>query len=204
MEERLDAPLTHDLDPTKNGGSYLCLHSRCVQQRLAAIGNIGRHISPPKTAATSPDPQAKPSPKCCRRTMQSRVHNLRLQSLLDALRPRTPELGQISSEDSHKSGFLERHRRKSPIIYIPIVPGSTPHPRARPALHALLPTTTGAQTMARSRGASFSAPCPPRRRCPTSCIRSEGDSHGGRYCTPIGCRYRIVHERILCRVGRKG
>src|SRR5215510_878144 len=140
MEERLDAPLTHDLDPTKNGGSYLCLHSRCVQQRLAAIGNIGRHISPPKTAATSPDPQAKPSPKCCRRTMQSRVHNLRLQSLLDALRPRTPEFGQISSEDSHKSGFLERHRRKSPIIYIPIVPGSTPHPRARPALHALLPT----------------------------------------------------------------
>src|SRR5262245_62366206 len=60
MEERLDAPLTHDLDPTKNGGSYLCLHSRCVQQRLAAIGNVGRHISPPKTAATSPDPQAKP------------------------------------------------------------------------------------------------------------------------------------------------
>src|SRR5262245_66491896 len=87
MEERLDAPLTHDLDPTKNGGSYLCLHSRCVQQRLAAIGNIGRHISPPKTAATSPDPQAKPSPKCCRRTMQSRVHNLRLQSLLDASAP---------------------------------------------------------------------------------------------------------------------
>jgi hypothetical protein len=47
-QEWLDATVAHHLDAAKDGGIYRCIQSRWMSREWAAIGERGRHISPPK------------------------------------------------------------------------------------------------------------------------------------------------------------